>query len=46
MTFEETMQLLSLIGGAIYATFQICYIIFREISRSKERADHQENEKK
>lgn len=30
MTFEEIAILLSLVGGAIFGTFQICYILFRK----------------
>lgn len=30
MTFEEIAILLSLLGGAIFGTFQICYMLFRK----------------
>lgn len=30
MSFGEIATLLGLIGGAVYGTFQICYILFRK----------------
>lgn len=30
MSFQDIALLLSLLGGAIYGTFQICYILFRK----------------
>ena len=30
MSFQEVILLLSLLGGAIYGTIQVCYIVFRK----------------
>lgn len=30
MSFHDVVLLLTLLGGAIYGTFQICYILFRK----------------
>ena len=35
MTFEQVVMLLSLLGGAIYVTFQITWTIFKEIHNNK-----------
>ena len=44
MTLLETLALLSLLGGAIYGTFQISYMVFQHQAR-QEREDKR-NEKK
>lgn len=33
MTFEETALLLGLLGGAIFGTFQMCYILFNKTKK-------------
>ena len=44
MTLSEVLMLLTLLGGAIFGTFQISFMIFQLQSR-KEREDKR-NEKK
>jgi len=35
MTFEQVVLLLTLLGGAVFATFQITWAIFKEIHNNK-----------
>ena len=35
MTFEQVVLLLSLLGGAIYITFQISWTIFNYMNKKK-----------
>ena len=44
MTLLETRALLSLIGGAIYGTFQISFMVFQH--QAKNERDANKNEKK
>ena len=37
MTFEQVMMLLSLIGGAIYVTFQITWTVSQRDKKSKKK---------
>ena len=37
MSFQEVILLLSLLGGAIYGTIQVCYIVFRKNEKNNRR---------